>query len=110
MSPDSNKCEVIKSWPSPTTKAEVKSFLQTTQFNAKFLTGDKGERSYPELTKPLRDLTKKNAKFKWGDREESCFQELKQRLSSDCVVVPYDTSKETRLYVDSSHLETQATC
>ena len=76
MSPDSAKCDIIKAWESPTSRKEVKSFLQTVQFNAKFLTGAVGELSNPELKKPLRDLTKKNAKFKWGAAEESAFQEL----------------------------------
>ena len=67
MSPDPEKCNIIHQWPAPKSVAEVKSFLQTVQFNSKFLTGQQGEASYPELTKPLRDLTKKNAKFRWTD-------------------------------------------
>ena len=109
MSPDPEKCSVIKQWPAPKSSAEVKSFLQTVQFNSKFLTGKPGETSYPELTKPLRDLTKKNVKFKWGDIEENSFEELKKRLCSDRVVVPFDTTLPTRLYVDSSYAGTQAT-
>ena len=109
MSPDPEKCSIIKQWPAPKSATEVKSFLQTVQFNSKFLTGQAGEVSYPELTKPLRDLTKKNAKFRWTDEEESAFQELKKRLCSDRVVVPFDTALPTRLYVDSSYAGTQAT-
>ena len=63
MSPDPEKCKVIKDWPEPTTIADVKSFLQTVQFNSKFLAGHPGEPSYPELTEPLKALTKKSAKF-----------------------------------------------
>ena len=59
MSPDPEKCSVIKQWPAPKSSAEVKSFLQTVHFNSKLLTGKPGETSYSELTKPLRDLTKK---------------------------------------------------
>ena len=73
------------------------------------MTGAPGEKSYPELTKPLRNLTKKRVRFQWGEIEESAFQELKKRLSSDRVVVPYDSSKETRLYANSSPVGTQAT-
>ena len=109
MSPDPDKCSIIKQWPAPKSAAEVKSFLQTVQFNSKFLTGQPGEISYPELTKPLRDLTKKNVKFKWTELEDSAFQELKKRLCSDRVVVPFDTALPTRLYVDSSYAGTQAT-
>lgn len=109
MSPDPEKCKIIKEWAEPTSCAEIKSFLQTVQFNAKFLFGRNGEKSYPELTKPLRDLTKKNSKFTWGQVQSQAFQQLKQRLCSNRVLVPYDTALPTRLYVDSSPIGTQAT-
>ena len=48
MSPDPEKYRIIKDWPVPKSSAEVKSFLQTVQFNSKC--GANGERSYPELT------------------------------------------------------------
>ena len=65
--------------------------------------------SYPELPKPLRDLTKKNVRFYWGQEQEEAFQQIKDRLCSDDILVPYDTSLETRLYIDSSPVGTQAT-
>jgi len=37
MSPDPDKCKIIKEWPEPKSIADVKSFLQTVQFNSKFL-------------------------------------------------------------------------
>ena len=37
MSPDPEKCSIIKNWPAPKSCAEVKSFLQTVQFHSKFL-------------------------------------------------------------------------
>ena len=66
LSPDPDKCKIIKQWPQPKSKAEVRSFLQTAQFNAKFLAGKHGDILYPKLTKPLRDLTKKNVRLYWG--------------------------------------------
>ena len=109
MSPEKEKCQIIKDWKAPQSVVDVKSFLQTVQFNAKFMTGNKGEPSYPELTAPLRNLTKKNSRFKWTEIEETAFQKLKDRISSNSVVVPFDTKRETRLYVDSSFAGTQAT-
>ena len=64
--------------------------------------GKPGELSYPELTEPLRPLTRKNARFVWGTRESAVFEELKARLCSFQVLVPYDTHWKTQLYVDSS--------
>ena len=71
--------------------------------------GEAGESTYPELTAPLRNLTKKYARFRWGKTEEDAFEELKKRLCSEKILVPYDLTKKTRLYVDSSPVGTQAT-
>ena len=109
MSTDPDKCAVIKEWPCPKSGKEVKSFLQTVQFNAKFLGGTDSDDSYPVLTEPLRNLTKKNATFIWGSTEQKSFDEIKKRLCSERVMSPYDTKRKTRLYVDSSPIGTQAT-
>ena len=109
MSPDPEKCKIIKDWPQPKNCKEVKSFLQTVQFNAKFLGGRNSGDSYPVLTEPLRRLTKKNARFVWGTKEKESFIKLKQRLCSESVMSPYETTRKTRLYVDSSPIGTQAT-
>ena len=76
MSPDPEKCSITKNWPAPKSSTEMKSFLQTVQFNSKFLGGKLGELSYPEFTEPLRALTKK-ARFVWGTEESAAFEELK---------------------------------
>ena len=39
----------------------------------------------------------------------SAFEEIKHHLCSDRVLIPYDTGLNTRLYVYSSHIGTQAT-
>ena len=66
MSSDPMKCSIIKEWPRPKSGKEVKSFLQTVQFNAKFLGGSTEGDSYPVLTEPLRRLAKKHATFIWA--------------------------------------------
>jgi len=100
VSPDPSKCDAIKQWPAPKSNKEIKSFLQTVQFNAKFLGGETGEKSYPELTK-------KNAIFRWSNIEDAAFKLF--RLCSNRVLAPYETHRKTRLYVDSSFAGTQAT-
>ena len=69
VSPDPEKCAVIRNWPSSKSNAEVKNFLQTVQFNSKFMGRGPGEFSYLEVTKPLRALTKKNARVICGETE-----------------------------------------
>ena len=109
MSTDPDKCRVLKEWVRPESGKEVKSFLQTVQFNAKFLGGTDDQDSYPALTEPLRNLTKKNATFVWGTAQQRSFDEIKKRLCSERVMTPYDTERKTRMYVDSSPVGTQAT-
>ena len=95
MSLDPEKCSIIKNCPATKSSSEVKSFLQTVQFNSKFLGGKLGELSHVELTEPLRALARNNARFVWGTRESAVFEELKARLCSDQVLVPYDTHWKT---------------
>ena len=97
MSTDPDKCKVIKEWARNKSGKEVKSFLQTVQFNAKFLAGTDDQESYPALTEPLRNLTKKNATFVWGTTQQRSFDEIKKRLCSERVMTPYDTQRKTRI-------------
>ena len=88
---------------------DVKSLLQTLQYNAVYMAAEDGEKSYVELTAPLRSLTKRKVKFRWTDEMEENFREIKSRLCGDRVMVPYDPSRETRVYSDSGPEGTQAT-
>ena len=56
MSPDPAKVQIIKDWPAPGSKSEIKSFLQTVQFCAVFMRPG-GGRTYADVTSPLRKLT-----------------------------------------------------
>ena len=55
MKADPAKAQVVKEWPSPRTVKEVKSLLQTLQYNAVYMAA------------PLRHLTKQQVKFKCKD-------------------------------------------
>ena len=81
MAGDPAKCAVIKEWPAPKTVKEVKSLLQTLQFNRVYMGAEKaGEMDYPELTHPFRELTKIKAKFQWTETMEKHFKIIKDRL------------------------------
>ena len=110
MSADPAKTEVVRNWPAPKTVRDVKSFLQTVQFNAVYMAAEKeGEMNYPELTAPLRDLTKRKVKFTWTEKHQSHFDLIKERLCSDRVMVPFDPARDTRLYSDGGPEGCQAT-
>ena len=58
MSLDPEKVRMIKDWPDPEDKSAVKSFLQSVQFGSTFMSS-KGTKTYIDITRPLRNLTKK---------------------------------------------------
>jgi len=62
MSPDPDKCITIKNWPEPTMIAEVKSFLQTAQFNAKFLQRNMENNSIQNLQSLLAETRERDDK------------------------------------------------
>ena len=99
MSPDPAKVQIIKDWPAPGSKSEIKSFLQTVQFCAVFMRPG-GGRTYADVTSPLRKLTAKQARFKWDKQCQDSFVELKTLLCSDMVMANYEVKRDTRLYVD----------
>lgn len=78
VSPDPQKCAIIKDWPTPKSTSEVKSFLQTIQFNSKIFGEEPRKLSYLELTEPLLILNKEACKI--------CLE--LRRLCSERVLVP----------------------
>ena len=70
MSPDPAKVKHIKAWSAPTSKNEVKLFLQTVQFVAPFMRSEKG---------------KNHVQFKWTKECQRAFKELISRISDKTV-------------------------
>ena len=99
MSPDPLKVADLKAWTAPKDKAEVKSFLQTVQFSSSFMR-PAGGKTYSDITKPLRDLTKHGVGYKWTAECQKSFETLKELLTSDTVLAGYDPKRFTRIYVD----------
>ena len=64
-----------------------------------------GEMNYPELTAPLRELTKRRVKFTWTARHQKHFDLIKERLCNDRVMVPFDPARSTRLYSEGVQKE-----
>ena len=110
MSDDPEKTKVIRDWPAPKTVRDVKSFLQTCQFNSVYMAAESpGEMNYPELTAPLRALTRKKSRFSWSETHQKHFKLIKERMCSGRVMVPYDMGRETRVYTDGGPEGAQAT-
>ena len=68
-----------------------------------------GEMNYPELTAPLRALTRKKTRFSWSEMHQKHFELIKERMCSGRVMVPYDMKRETKLFADGGPEGAQAT-
>ena len=98
MAPDPNKVKAIQQLSSPTSTAEVKSFLQMCQYNAMFMLTDIA--TYSDVTAPLRALLQKDVKFEWSQKCEDAVQTLKKALVSEQVMAYWDQNRKTELVVD----------
>ncbi|WVZ97734.1 hypothetical protein U9M48_043248 [Paspalum notatum var. saurae] len=61
---DSSKIAAIQEWPTPTTVAQLRSFLGLAGFYRRFV------RDFSSIAAPLHELTKKDVPFAWSDSQE----------------------------------------
>jgi hypothetical protein len=73
---DGAKIDAIRSWPTPQTITQVRSFLGLAGFYRCFV------RDFSTIAAPLHDLTKKGVSFHWGPAQDQAFDTLKARLTS----------------------------
>ena len=93
LKPDPEKVRAMKEMPPPTTKEDVRGFLGSIQYLAKFLP------MLAEVETPLRELTKKDVLFHWDAPQAEAFQRL---CCTAPVLAYYDVKKETTIQCDAS--------
>jgi hypothetical protein len=71
---DETKIEAIKSWPTPQSITQVRSFLGLANFYRRFV------KDFSTIAPPLHELTKKGVVFRWGQTQEESFATLKDKL------------------------------
>ena len=86
-SPDLVKVEAIKGVEPPRNAKELKSFLCTVQYNARFI------ESYAPQTDILRDLMKTDV-FTWKREHLVVFDSLKEALASNTGLAYFDPNVE----------------
>lgn len=82
-----DKVEVIKNWPKPTKRRELKSFLGTANFNRKFI------ENYTNIVAPLLALDSKSVtsfKDAWDAKCDEAFEKLKLAMTSTPVLKHVD--------------------
>lgn len=73
---DSEKIAVVKDWPIPKNKKQVRSFVGLYSYYHKFVKG------FSLITKSLYLLTENQSKFEWNSQCQQTFIKLKQALIS----------------------------
>ena len=98
VAPDDLKVEIIKKYPAPRTKKQVRSFLGLAGYYRKFIS------NYASLAVPLTDLTRKSAPTEvvWSPECEQAFVSLKTALCSSPVLRSPDFTKHFVLQTDAS--------
>ena len=98
VAPDDLKVEIIKKYPTPQTKKQVRSFLGLAGYYRKFIS------NYASLAVPLTDLTRKSAPTEvvWSPECEQAFVSLKTALCSSPVLRSPDFTKHFVLQTDAS--------
>ena len=103
MFADPNKVAAIREADDPKSKEEVRSLLQTLQFNQQFIVPEAhGHGTYADLTAPMRELLKDNSVFRWSEECVKSMATIQKLLCSDVVIAPFDPKKDTKLYMDRS--------
>ena len=77
---DSQKIEVVKQWPIPTSATDIRSFLGLADYYRRFVEG------FSSISSPLTRLNQKMIKFQWSDDCEKSYVELKTRWTTTLVL------------------------
>ena len=92
----SERVKAIVEAPTPQTQSEVRNFLGSVQFCAKFIP------NFATLSSPLWDLTRKDGKWQWSAKESKAFLEIKDLLTRAPVMAYHRQGATTRLTADAS--------
>ena len=96
LHPTDEKIKALKDAPTPTSVAQLKSFLGLLNYYCKFL---------PNLSTtlaPLYKLLQAKVSWTWGPEQQKAFAIAKSALTSDRVLVHYDPDRELVLACDAS--------
>ena len=96
ISADPTKIESVKTWPSPKTITDVRSFMGTCSYYRRFI------KDFAAIARPMHKLTEKNCPFNWTEECETAFQKLKITLITAPVLGFPDMSKHFLLDTDAS--------
>ena len=105
MSADPEYIQHIIGAGQPETVEYVRSLLQAVAYNARFAFDHKGDGSYEEVTRPLREMLSKGAQFIWTKERERSFQLLLKMMDDKAYLAPYNPAHKTHLVTASIYQE-----
>ena len=98
--PQETKVQSIQTWPRPTTKRQVRTFLGLVGYYRQFVP------QFASIAAPLHELTAKNQpnQVRWTAEMEAAFQQLKTTLCTGPVLATPDFTKQFVLQTDASEV------
>ena len=96
IEPVPEKLQALREMVEPDCAKGVKIYLGFVGYYRKFIP------KYPDIAKPLTELTKLDVPFAWMDQCQKAFELLKEYLLKEPILVYPDTNKPYTLYTDAS--------
>ena len=96
LHPLSDKLEAIEAAPTPSTVTELKAYLGLLTYYGKFLS------NLSTLLATLYQLLKKDVVWEWTPARDEAFKESKRLLSSESLLVYFDSTVPLTLACDAS--------
>ena len=97
ISPDPEKISAVKSFPTPKSVKDIRSFLGLANYYRRFV------HNFAKIASPLNRLTRKDVPFVWTPECEGAFLELKRCLCSPPILAYPDFSQPFHLDTDASN-------
>jgi hypothetical protein len=96
IKPDPKKVELIKQWPVPQTKKDVRSFIGLASYYRKYI------ETFAEIAIPLHKIMNEKSEYKWGEQQQQAFEKLKETLLKEAVLQHPDFNKQFIVSTDAS--------
>jgi hypothetical protein len=96
IKPDPQKLELLKDWPIPRTKKDVRSFVGFASYYRKFIA------KFSEIAQPLHKIMNEKSEYIWEEKQQQAFDKLREELLKEAVLQHPNFSNEFIVSTDAS--------